>query len=251
MDRQQELRDILSGRNDVVATLNTVESLQRAYPFFTLPSAITLKEYLPALSEEVKQRLIRRIALSSPDPTTLYQLLTPDGENLHHFYPKVEKEPKPDTEDAITTFLNTYGNSEPGEEELLEKLIFNPVPDYASVLEAQDTGEHTSEAGSQDALIDAFIEKQRRIEESPVPQPVVTVPPEEPLESSPKNPDPDSMLSESLAKIFIKQHRYDKAYEIISQLSLNFPEKSIYFADQLRFLKKLIINQQYKNSKNK
>ena len=88
------------------------------------------------------------------------------------------------------------------------------------------------------------------MEDSPVPPPVVAIPAEEPIGSEPKKPDPNSMLSESLAKIFIKQHRYDKAFEIISQLSLNFPEKSIYFADQLRFLQKLIINQKYKNSKN-
>ena len=59
----------------------------------------------------------------------------------------------------------------------------------------------------------------------------------------------DSLLSESLAKIYIRQHRYDKALEIIQSLSLNFPEKSIYFADQIRFLKKLILNQEYKTKK--
>jgi len=54
-----------------------------------------------------------------------------------------------------------------------------------------------------------------------------------------------STLSESLAKIYIKQRRYAKAYEIISDLSLKFPEKSVYFADQLRFLQKLMINQSH------
>ena len=59
----------------------------------------------------------------------------------------------------------------------------------------------------------------------------------------------ESLLSESLAKIYIKQRRYSKAFEIISNLSLKYPEKSIYFADQLRFLQKLIINQQYLKQK--
>ncbi|MDE5573889.1 MAG: tetratricopeptide repeat protein, partial [Muribaculaceae bacterium] len=61
-------------------------------------------------------------------------------------------------------------------------------------------------------------------------------------------PAADTLLSQSLAKIYVKQHRYDKAYEIISQLSLNYPEKSCYFADQLRFLKKLMITQQQKTT---
>ena len=52
----------------------------------------------------------------------------------------------------------------------------------------------------------------------------------------------DSCFTETLAKIYIKQHRYDKALEIIKKLSLNYPKKNAYFADQIRFLEKLIIN---------
>ena len=52
----------------------------------------------------------------------------------------------------------------------------------------------------------------------------------------------DSCLTETLAKIYIKQHRYEKALEIIKKLSLNYPKKNAYFADQIRFLEKLIIN---------
>jgi len=54
----------------------------------------------------------------------------------------------------------------------------------------------------------------------------------------------DAYFTESLARIFLKQHRYEKALEIINSLYLNFPNKSIYFADQIRYLEKLIrINQ--------
>ena len=59
----------------------------------------------------------------------------------------------------------------------------------------------------------------------------------------------DSYFTETLAKIYIKQHKYSKALEIITNISLKFPEKSIYFADQIRFLKKLILNEQIKNNK--
>lgn len=40
----------------------------------------------------------------------------------------------------------------------------------------------------------------------------------------------------------IKNRNYGKALEIIQAISLNNPGKSAYFADQIRFLKKLIIN---------
>ena len=56
----------------------------------------------------------------------------------------------------------------------------------------------------------------------------------------------DRFFTETLAKIYIKQKKYDKAYKIIKHLSLNYPKKNIYFADQLSFLEKLIINSKYK-----
>ena len=54
------------------------------------------------------------------------------------------------------------------------------------------------------------------------------------------------MLSESLAKMYIQRRNYAKALEIIENINLNFPEKSIYFADQIRFLRKLVLNEQTK-----
>ena len=50
----------------------------------------------------------------------------------------------------------------------------------------------------------------------------------------------DTYFTETLARIYLKQRRYDKALEIIRSLYLNFPNKSIYFADQIRYLEKLI-----------
>lgn len=46
--------------------------------------------------------------------------------------------------------------------------------------------------------------------------------------------------------ILIKNHDYEAALEIIMRLSLNNPKKSIYFADQIRFLRKLILNESKK-----
>lgn len=81
------------------------------------------------------------------------------------------------TEDAITKFLETYGSSDPAQDALLERLIFNPVPpDYTSLLE-QEEGHIPSPAATEapatghDALIDAFLAGGPDEETIPPPSP--------------------------------------------------------------------------------
>ena len=52
----------------------------------------------------------------------------------------------------------------------------------------------------------------------------------------------EEYFTETLAGIYIKQGKYSKALEIIKRLNLNYPKKNAYFADQMRFLEKLILN---------
>ena len=66
----------------------------------------------------------------------------------------------------------------------------------------------------------------------------------EPKSAAPEAAKPDSSLSEALFRLMVKNGNYTKALEIINELSLNNPKKSIYFAYQMRFLKKLIKNQE-------
>ena len=56
----------------------------------------------------------------------------------------------------------------------------------------------------------------------------------------------EGMFTETLARIYIKQGKFSKALEIIKRLNLIYPKKNAYFADQIRFLEKLIINSQSK-----
>ena len=47
-------------------------------------------------------------------------------------------------------------------------------------------------------------------------------------------------FTETLANIYIKQGKYEKALEIIKRLCLEYPNKNRYFADQIRFLEKIL-----------
>ena len=47
---------------------------------------------------------------------------------------------------------------------------------------------------------------------------------------------------EEKSRLYIRQKKYREAIEILKQLNLINPKKSIYFADQIRFLEKIIAN---------
>ena len=55
-----------------------------------------------------------------------------------------------------------------------------------------------------------------------------------------KTPTDSSFFTETLANIYIKQGKYNKALEIIKRLYLEYPNKNRYFADQIRFLEIIV-----------
>ena len=91
-------------------------------------------------------------------------------------------------------------------------------------------------------LIDDFINKEGgkiQLKDEPEFLPAV----DDDSKDDDENAD-ESYFTETLAKIYIKQGRYSRALEIIQRLNLNYPKKNAYFADQIRFLEKLIRNSQ-------
>ena len=49
-----------------------------------------------------------------------------------------------------------------------------------------------------------------------------------------------AFLTESLAKVYVKQGKYEQALAIFLDLNLKFSKKNTYFADQIRYLEKVI-----------
>lgn len=248
----EELKMLLdSAREGAPLEPEVAERLLGEYPYLSVAASRALLS--KNLTDNQRRRFQAAVALNAPDAKTLITLIDPDGFKFANFYPDENEDATPSTDNAIDTFLDTYGHGvDPKEEALLERLIFNPVPaDYSELLKSENNepDEAPAEHSEQDALLDAFLDSQGALH-----QEAKSVQKETDEDMQPKpeyhaKPDPEAPLSESLAKIFVKRQRYDKAYEIISQLSLNYPEKSVYFADQLRFLRKLIINQKYDKTK--
>ena len=49
----------------------------------------------------------------------------------------------------------------------------------------------------------------------------------------------DELMTETLAKVFIKQKKYENALQAYQILSLKYPEKNSFFADQIKEIKRL------------
>ncbi|MDE5809378.1 MAG: hypothetical protein K2H59_03730 [Muribaculaceae bacterium] len=251
-----EIKDFLTGlENESIPSSEAregVRSLMARYPFFELPLALLLKNY-PGLFEDddaLRNEALKTVAAKSSDPEVFFKMQTPDASVFDNFYPKEEKESM-STGDAIDEFLNTYGEEDPGESALLERLIFNPVGDWSTRLEIEENKEH-KKAEPETVETEKPVQSDETLERIgsyiEAHPDTSRITPQRREKKASTQPAADTLLSQSLAKIYVKQRRYDKAYEIISQLSLNYPEKSCYFADQLRFLKKLIISQQQKTT---
>ncbi len=202
------------------------------YPFFALPAALLLRG--AQLKEAETRRMQAFVAVLTADKTALASLAAAPGDDPARFYPPAPAPEAVSTSSAIDTFLDTYGSTSPEEEALLERLIFNPVPDYADLLADEPLPPATDDA--QDLLINAFLQKES---DAPAPQPTL---PEQTTAPASETPA-DSSLSESLARIFIGQGRYSRALEIISDLAERNPEKNPFYADQIRYLRKLIVIQ--------
>ncbi len=225
-----------------------IDEMSRQYPYFTLPLLLHLKH---GSDDEAMQRL----AVMSPDRKDLAIVVGKAPAAFAHFYPS-EEASQPDDEEAINIFLNTFaGGSNQKEVDALSNAIFNPTPDYADILAAQHGDDTTGSTDKEDELIDSFIAHSRQQEQEAIasnPQAEHHIEQEEveqvahdSVDESTQNDS--SMLSESLAKMYIARHKYSKALEIIESINLNFPEKSIYFADQIRFLRKIVLNENIKN----
>lgn len=246
---QQVLACIASGETP---SAELVDALADESPAFTLPAMLRLRRE-PRLGDDERRRLTLRVALNAPDPAELYNLVGRDNADIP-FYPPENPAPTPSTIDTIDTFLETYGHADAENDALLERMILNPQPEYATVLEKEYADAPDIDTpDEQSRLIDAFLDSQAA--PGPEPEPAIETvetaletPAEEKAQKAAIHPREESSLNETLAKVYIRQGKYEQAYEILSRLNLNIPEKSVYFADQLRFLQKLIINSKHKSN---
>jgi hypothetical protein len=131
-----------------------------------------------------------------------------------------------------------------GEESDLLELDIEESSDENREENSEEQDINMNEAGSlpansrkqiQSELIDRFIIANPRIEPA---REKSDLPPED--ISKPSVEETTSFVTETLAQIYINQGYYSKAIDIYEKLSLNFPEKSSYFATQIEKVKEYL-----------
>ena len=236
-------------------TLYDLRSLLALYPYYQ-PARLLLLQNLYLLHDPSFDEELRRSAVYITDRKVVFNLVEAAHYKLRTTQQekKTEKDNKKETEDGnrtislIEQFLDTIPEDKKEEENKERKKKRKPTPadaaiDYvAYLLDTEgDTDDTQQPVMKGQDLIDNFINNENgKIELKDEPEYV----PE--IEDNDKKEGDENYFTETLAQIYIKQGRYSKALEIIKRLNLNYPKKNAYFADQIRFLEKLIINNKYK-----
>ena len=203
-------------------TLEPIRQLYDSYPYCA-PFAF-LYLYNLSLTDDVRYPSeLRRLSVLLPDRERLFQMV--EGERPA-FATLPETQEREDAFDLIDHFLEGARSS--GED----------LPDALHY-------EGASEAIDYFATEEALPLQGEELDQLLEPQPASS--PKEQASSQPtaqpslsEETAPEELLSETLSKIYIQQQHYDKALRIIRSLSLNYPEKNRFFADQIRFLERLI-----------
>ena len=229
-------------------TLYELRSTLALYPYYQTARLLMLQNlYLlhdPSFDEE-----LRRAAIYITDRRVLFNMIEAGHYRLRtSTVTKVPAAaPQESTASRTATLIDNFLDSIPKEDEGQSRGKRKPTPadaavDYvAYLLETEgDKAEETVPEMKGQNLIDTFINADKGrivLNEGPL-----LTPQTEKTDESAVEPTDEEYFTETLARIYIKQGRYSKALEIIRRLSLQVPKKNAYFADQIRFLEKLIIN---------
>ncbi len=228
-------------------TLYELRELTAMHPYFQTARLLMLQN-LYLLHESSFDDELRRAALFITDRTRLFDLV----EAKHYKLKSKKQRPSKATAGSdsdrtlslIDDFLGTMhqddGQPEKKKEKRRKPTAADATVDYVAYLldaseeEAENVSEQAPMRGQ--GLIDKFINEEggrMQLHETPEYTPQA--------EEGHKGAD-EGYFTATLARIYVKQGRYSKALEIIKRLNLNYPKKSAYFADQIRFLEKLMMN---------
>ena len=234
-------------------TLYDLQSMLALYPYYQ-PARILLLQNLFLLHDPTFDDELRRAAVYISDRHILFKLVEDAHYQLIPEQKKAEKQSiiinaeTTTEEDRTTSLIDTFLEQIPEEEDTTQETEGRrkPTPadatvDYVAYLlesENKQNEDITPQLRGQELIDDFIYNEGGKI----TLQDETEYEPEENEHNEAAENEDTGYFTETLARIYIKQGRYSKALEIIRRLNLVYPKKNRYFADQIRFLEKLIIN---------
>lgn len=222
-------------------SLEHLRSIVDKYPYYHAARILLLRTLYQMHDPSFDEQL-RKAAIYVPARRTLFQMfqapsLKPESPTKRTARAEHAEEGSQRTESLIDSFLDTIPQQHHNSPRIVDATV-----DYMAYLMQMESGagnSNTPRMAGQDYIDDFLIKNEGRFDLEDLPE-------EETPHNIPetKNDTGTGVLTEAMARIYIKQGKYDKAIEIIRRISLKYPKKNRYFADQIRFLEKLIINQQ-------
>lgn len=222
-------------------SLEHLRGIVEKYPYYHAARILLLRTLYQMHDPSFDEQL-RKAAIYVPARQTLFQLfqapsLKPESPTKRTARAEHAEDGPQRTNSLIDSFLNTI----PPQQQNTPRIVDATV-DYMAYLMQMESGNNTTNAPrmpGQDYIDDFLTKNEGRfdLEDLPAEGTPYNIP-------ETRNDSNDGVLTEAMARIYIKQGKFDKAIEIIQRISLKYPKKNRYFADQIRFLEKLIINQQ-------
>ena len=184
------------------------------------------------LDQEVRQQ-----SVALPERVRLFQLVNKGEYEWVSLMQELEeaRRNKPEITDfeLIDKYLSTIHDQSGNETTYnVEDLVSKPT--YQIDADEADSDSAIEVDPMQDELIDNFLKAEA--------EGTLFVPKADPKEMVEDDPNliekitDRAFLTESLAKVYVKQHKYEQALAIFSELNLKYPKKNCYFADQIRYL---------------
>ncbi|MEN8186935.1 MAG: hypothetical protein ABFR05_07380 [Bacteroidota bacterium] len=243
--------------------IDDLENITKEFPFFQAAQAL----YLNGLKKQKNYKyndFLKRTAAYTTDRSILFEFITSKKIDLENFISKEEQsEKQADVTELIENKVslnkeiesNTLEQDQETEKGLPinkpfqfqtnDSFSFNEWLKLTSVkpIERSKPGEKSEEISVKESTLKEGIPKSnfalidKFIADNPKIKPAETI--ENSNFASQSITENSSLMTETLAHVYLAQKKYSKAITAFNILSLKYPEKSSFFANQIEEIKKI------------
>ncbi|MDO3694202.1 hypothetical protein QVZ41_04970 [Wenyingzhuangia sp. chi5] len=236
----QEFTQAIKNKNIETLSIETLENIADKFPYFQLNKMLLLKKYHQQQHFKYNNAL-KNVAAHTVNREILFDYITHIEER------KVEEETSNIIQkEQITKKIITEENTieENIEQQIAKPFAFNNSEKHSfsqwlqisapSPIKRETYKEETNEKVTNPKLkiINQFINNNPKI--SPVKK---NIPIDSATVATANTDISNELMTETLAKVYLAQKKYENAIQAYKILSLKYPEKSSLFADQIQRIK--------------